>query len=230
MQNATVSRTPFFSLIGRLRDEIKTLIREEIKLAKAELGEKTSLFGKNAAILVAGGLVAYGGSLILFTGIGALIAYFFNRGGMSPLMSICLGLACIAVAVMAIGAIMVFKALGTFKDESLAPEKTIDAIKHNKDANPAREHAKEVKEMEKEFEPKLSSDEIKTNIDTTQDMMKEDARELKHRLTPGYMGRAFASGVRHHPLRAGLIGAASGLVGFFVVKHKLNHNHNGRRH
>lgn len=227
MQNATVSRTPFFSLIGRLRDEIKTLIREEIRLAKAELGEKTSLFGKNAAVLVAGGLVAYGGTLILFTGIGALIAYFFSRGGINPLMSIFLGLVCIAVAVMLIGGIMVLKALGTFKEEGLAPEKTIDAIKHNRDANPAKEHAKEMQEMEKEIEPKLSSDEIKSHIDTTQDMMKEDARELRQRLTPGYMGRAFASGVRHHPLRAGLISAASGLV-VFVVTHKLNHNHNGR--
>jgi CTP synthase (UTP-ammonia lyase) len=225
MQNATVSRTPFFGLIGRLRDEIKTLIREEIKLAKAELGEKTSLFGKNAAILAAGGLVAYGGALILFTGIGALLAYFFSRGGMNPLLSICLGLVCIAVAVMVIGAILVFKALGTFKEESLAPEKTIDAIKHNREIDPAKEQAKEV---EKHTELKRSSEEIKSEIDTTQEMMKDDARELRQRLTPGYMGKAFAAGVRHHPLRAGLIGAASGLVGFFVVKQKLNHNHNGR--
>jgi putative superfamily III holin-X len=225
MQNATVSRTPFFSLLLRLKDEIKTLIREEIKLAKAELGEKVSMLGKNAAFLAIGGLIAYGGALILFTGIGALLAYFFNKGGMSPLMSICLGLVCIAVAVMVMGGVLVFKALGTFKEESLAPEKTIDAIKHNREINPAEEKAKE---MENETEPKRSSDEIKSHIDTTQDMMKEDARELRQRLTPGYMGRAFAAGVRHHPVRAGLIGAASGLVGFFVVKHKRNHHHNGR--
>jgi putative superfamily III holin-X len=221
MQNTTVSRIPFFSLLLNLRDEIKALIREEIKLAKAELGEKVSIFGKNAAFLAIGGLIAYGGALILFTGLGALLAYFFNGAGMSPLMAICLGLICMGVLVAGLGGALVLKALGTFKEESLAPEKTIDAIKHNRDPNPAKEH---VRELPKEIELKRSPDEIKSEIDVTQDAMKEHARELRHRLTPGYMGRALAAGVRHHPVRASLIGAASGLVGFFVVKHKRNHN------
>ena len=57
MQNTTVSRIPFFSLLGNLREELKRLISEEIKLAKAELGEKVSFFGKNAIVLAVGGLV-----------------------------------------------------------------------------------------------------------------------------------------------------------------------------
>jgi hypothetical protein len=122
---------------------------------------------------------------------------------------------------VALGGAFAMKALTAFKQNSLAPEKTIDAVKHNTDKDPAKEHMKEV---EKELEPKRSPDEIKSGIDTTQDLMKEHARELKHRLTPAYMGKAFAAGVRHHPVRASLIGAASGLVGFFVVKHRRNHN------
>ncbi|HKQ38493.1 MAG TPA: phage holin family protein [Verrucomicrobiae bacterium] len=222
MHNTTLSRIPFFSLIGNLRDEIKRLIREEIKLAKTEMSEKFGILGKNAAFLAIGGLVAYGGVLILLTGLGGLIAYFFARGGMNPLMAIALGLLIIGVLIVGLGGAFVMKALGVFKEESLAPEKTIDAIKHNTDKNPAKERVEP-----KEIELKRSPDEIKSEIDTTQDLMKAHARELKHRLTPAYMGKAFATGVRHHPVRASLIGAASGLVGFFVVKHQRNHNHNG---
>ena len=219
MQNTTLSRIPFFSLIGNLRDELKRLIREEIKLARTELSQKFGAFGKNAAFLAIGGLVAYGGALILFAGLGGLIAYFFSRGGMNPLMAIALGLLIMGVLIAGLGGAFVMKALGAFKEESLAPERTIDAIKHNTDKNPAKER------VETPNEPELRSpDEIKSDIDTTQDLMKAHARELKHRLTPAYMGKAFAAGVRHHPVRASLIGAASGLVGFFVVKHQRNHN------
>ena len=221
MYNTTLSRIPFFSLLSNLRDEVKMLIRDEIKLAKTELSQKFGMFGKNAAFLAIGGLIAYGGALILLAGLGGMIAYFFNRAGLSPLMSIALGLLCMGFLIVALGGALAMKALKSFKQNSLAPEKTIDAIKHNTDKNPAKEREKEVA---KELEPKRSPEEIKSEIDTTQDLMKEHARELKHRLTPGYMGKAFAAGVRHHPVRASLIGAASGLVGFFVVKHRRNHN------
>ena len=227
MYNTTLSRIPFFSLILNLKEEVKTLIREEIKLAKTEMSEKFGMFGKNAAFLAIGGLIAYGGALILFTGLGGLIAYFFSRGGMNPLMAIALGLLIMGLVVAGLGGAFVMKALSGFKQESLAPERTIDAIKHNTDKNPAEERV----EMPKELELKRSPDEIKSEIDTTQDLMKAHARELKHRLTPGYMGKAFAAGVRHHPVRASLIGAASGLIGFFVVKHHQNHsNGNGHHH
>ncbi len=225
MHNTTLSRIPFFSLIANLRDEVKALIREEIKLAKTEMSEKFGMFGKNAAFLAVGGLIAYGGALILFTGLGGLIAYFFSRGGMNPLMAIALGLLIMGLLVAGLGAAFAMKALSAFKQESLAPEKTIDAIKHNTDKNPAKERKDDLEAIEL----KRSPDEIKSEIDTTQDLMKAHARELKHRLTPGYMGKAFAAGVRHHPVRASLIGAASGLVGFFVVKHRRNgngHHHN----
>jgi len=226
MHNTTLSRIPFFSLIGNLRHEVKTLIREEIKLAKTEMSQKAGIFGKNGAFLAIGGLIAYGGALILLTGLGGLLAFFFNRAGMSPLMSIALGLMVMGFAVALLGGAFAMKALSTFKQESLAPEKTIDAIKHNTDKNPAKERMEE----HEAIEMKRSPDEIKSDVDTTQDLMKAHVREIKYRLTPGYMGKAFATGVRHHPLRAGLIGAASGLVGFFVVKHQRNHNGHTHKH
>lgn len=225
MQHTAVSRTPFFSLIGNLRDEIKALFREEIKLAKAELGQKGAKFGKNAVFLAIGGFIAYTGLILLLAGLGVLAAYGFEQAGLSRLMAVFLGLGAVGVLIAGLGTAFVFKALAGFKTEPLAPEKTIDTLKHMREPDPAAEYAK----IHEKLEPKRSPDEIKSHIDSTQGLMKETARELKHRLTPAYMGKAFAAGVRHHPLRAGLIGAASGLVGFLVVKHRQHHNgHNGR--
>src|SRR6185295_7783069 len=186
MQNTTLSRIPFFSLIGNLRDEIKRLLREEIKLAKTEMSEKFGVFGKNAILIAVGGLVGYGGALILFTGLAALIAYFFSRTDMNPLMAIALGLLIMGLLAAGVGGALVMKALGAFKKETLAPEKTIDAIKHNTDINPAKQQHHV--ERPKEIELKRSPDEIKEEIDSTQDLMKAHARELKQRLPPAYMG------------------------------------------
>jgi hypothetical protein len=55
-------------------------------------------------------------------------------------------------------------------------------------------------------------------------MMGETMEELKNRLTPGYMGKAFVAGVKHHPARSAAIGAVTGLLGFLIVRAKMHHN------
>src|SRR4026209_604128 len=47
MQNAAVSETSFFGLIADLREEVKALFKDEVRLAKTELGEKIWKIGKN---------------------------------------------------------------------------------------------------------------------------------------------------------------------------------------
>lgn len=225
MQSSVVSRIPFFSLIANLRDEIKTFVREEIQLAKTELAEKGAKFGKNAISVAIGGFIAYTGLILLLAGLGILVGHLFEQAGLARMMALFLGLAAVGVLIAGLGAAVLFKGLGGFKKESLAPEKTIDSIKHIREPDPAREFEKERDKINETLEPKRSSEEIKTHIDATQDMMKEHARELRHRMTPAYMGKSLAAGVRHHPVRSSLIGAASGLVGFLVVKYRQNHNH-----
>lgn len=227
MQNAAVSETSFFGLIANLREEVTALIKDEVRLAKTELSEKISKMGRNAMWLAIGGFVGYGGLIILLAGIGALIAHFFERGGMDRMLAAFLGLGIIGFVVLLLGGLFIMKALAAFKKESLAPEKTIVTLKHARETLPGAHPA--IPEPPKEEEPKLkeTSEEIKTQIDVTQDIMKDTVDELRYRLTPGYMKKVVVGHVRHHPLQTGLIGAiSSGIVGLLVMR-KRRHSHNG---
>jgi len=66
-------------LVKELKDGVKIFIREEIQLAKTEMAEKISCFGGNSAAVGIGGFVAYAGLIILLAGLGAVLAFAFER-------------------------------------------------------------------------------------------------------------------------------------------------------
>ena len=53
METATHSheKTSILSLISNLREDLRNLVRQEVQLAKTELGEKARLLGRNGALL-----------------------------------------------------------------------------------------------------------------------------------------------------------------------------------
>src|SRR3954462_3501467 len=125
---ATERTTSVLGLVKHLRDEIKTLLRQEIDLAKAEMSEKISLMGRNAASLAIGGFIAYAGLIVLLAGLGVLIAYAFESTGMDRALAGFLGLAIMGLVVMLVGGDFIFKALKTLWKQSLAPKRTIHTI------------------------------------------------------------------------------------------------------
>ena len=56
-------------MFAELSRETRTLIQQEIQLAKTELTEKASRMTKGAALIVGGGLLAYGGLLAVVAAI-----------------------------------------------------------------------------------------------------------------------------------------------------------------
>ena len=224
MYNAAVSETSFFGLIGNLREEVKLLFKDEVRLAKTEVSEKVSKLAKNALSLVIGGVIAYTGFIVFLIGAGALIAHFLERGGMERYLAAAVGMAIVAFIFIATGVILLMKALKGMKKQTLAPEKTIDTLQHTREIVPGAHPPKPKIEKSKD-EPAQSSTEIKTQIDVTQNVMKDTVEELRHRLTPRYMKRVVVGQVRHHPLRVGAIGAlSSAVVGFLVMRKRRNHH------
>lgn len=61
-------------LVSRLGEEVSTLVRDELALARAELTEKGKRAGKGAGLLGAGGVLALYGVGALLVTIGALLA------------------------------------------------------------------------------------------------------------------------------------------------------------
>lgn len=231
MRNAAVSETSFLGLVREFKTEVTVLVKQEIDLAKAEMSEKISYFGKHAVFVAIGGFVAYAGLIVMLIGLGAIVAFAFEALGLPAIMSQFLGWTIVGLLVAGIGGIFVMKGLKGFKQATLKPEKTIDTLKHMKgqedmpaEHEPAGAHPVP--------EPKLSSDTIKSNIEVTQSVLEETSEELAHRMTPRYMGEVVRNHVKTHPMQTGIIGVGTGLVGYlwFRRKHHQHAHHNGHHH
>jgi hypothetical protein len=120
------------SLMRELKDETTTLLRQEVALAKAEMSEKASLFGRNAAYLAIGGAVAYAGFVFILLMLAFLIMSGMVSAGLSIETARWLAVGIIGIVIGAVGYALIQKAINTFSRESLAPEKTIQSLKEDK--------------------------------------------------------------------------------------------------
>ena len=119
-------------LLRQLRDDTTALVREEVALAKTEASEKVSYVGRNVGYLAAGGLVALSALLLLLMSLGYLLGDFFAEGGMDAGMAAFLGFLIVAVVIGAIGGALVAKAKKALQNEPVAPKKTVQSLREDK--------------------------------------------------------------------------------------------------
>lgn len=118
-------------LFKTLRDQLATLLRQEVDLARTEMSEKGARVGRNLGYLAAGGLVAYAGLLFLLLALQQLLAYGLYQAGVEGNAQWFSALI-VGVVVGGIGALLVSKALATLRHESLVPPKTAQSLQENK--------------------------------------------------------------------------------------------------
>jgi uncharacterized BrkB/YihY/UPF0761 family membrane protein len=123
---------PIGDLLKDLRDESTTLFRQELTLAKKEMGEKVSETVRNVTYLATGAFVAFLGLVLLLFSASTAVAHLFIDRGMDEGKAAALGFLIIGVVVGIIGAILIMKALKTLKHQSYVPERTIDSLKADK--------------------------------------------------------------------------------------------------
>lgn len=111
-------------LLSELTAETRTLFRQEIELAKIEVGEKAAFAGKNAGKLAAGGLVALLGALPIIAGI--IIALGHQIGYATSAFIV-------GIVLLAVGAFVAMSAMKAFKSEPLAPVETQAQLKETKE-------------------------------------------------------------------------------------------------
>jgi len=119
-------------LIRDLRDEAFNMVRQQIELAKTETSEKVSKFGRNSAYLAAGGAVIYAGVLFLLAGLTFLGYVGLTAAGVAPATALWLMPLIVGVIVAVIGYVLVQKAISTFKNTSVVPEKTVNTLKEER--------------------------------------------------------------------------------------------------
>jgi hypothetical protein len=119
-------------ILRDLRDETSQLLRQEVDLAKTEMSEKMSRLGTNLGSVATGGAVLFAGALVLLAaltlGLIALFSQFMDRDVAMWLAPLLVG------GVLAfIGYGMVKKALNALKQEGIAPQRTTQSLKENKE-------------------------------------------------------------------------------------------------
>jgi hypothetical protein len=119
-------------LLRELRDEMTTLLKQELALARTEVAEKAAIAGRNIAFLAIGGLVAYAGLLFILYGMAMALSSALETAGLTTEWAVLAGPALVGLIVALIGWAMVAKARRTLRPERLAPEKTIQTLKEDK--------------------------------------------------------------------------------------------------
>ena len=219
MQTAPYRKTSIFGLIGGLKDETKTFIKEEIQLAKTEISENISRMGRNAVILAIGGFVAYAGLIVFLAGLGILLGFAFEKLGLQPVLAAFVGFAIIGLLIMGIGYAFIAESLKSFSHSSMKPEKTIETLKDLKGSDPEHE---DFEDSDSDNEPKRSSEEIQASVVAHENAMGETMDEISRRLTPHYANEQFKAKFRSHPYRWNCVAMLTGLAGGFFVKRKIN--------
>ncbi len=133
MNSESPPTTGLPALLRDLRDETTTLLRQEVALAKAELKENASKMGAHAAQIAIGGFVAYAGVIVLLIGLGLLIGSLLVRAGMSADLAQWLAPTLVGLLVAVIGLMLVMRAKKAISSDDLAPRKTIESMRANKD-------------------------------------------------------------------------------------------------
>lgn len=110
-------------LFSELSRETSALIQQEMQLAKVELTDKATAFGKRAAMIVAGGVILYAGFLALIATLIIMLATVMD-GWLAALL--------VTLAVLIGGGALVMKGINDLKNINPKPEKTIETLKEDK--------------------------------------------------------------------------------------------------
>lgn len=109
-------------LFSNLTSEVSTLVRQEIALAKLELGQKVNVIVWQAIWLTLGAVMLFAAFLALMATAIIAIAYALPWW-LSALI--------VTVIVGGIGTWLVIKGIDKLKNTSMAPQQTIESIKED---------------------------------------------------------------------------------------------------
>ena len=111
-------------LFAELSDKTSTLIKKEIELARHEVTRSASTLARDSAKVVAGGLVAYLGAMVVLIGIAWLLVEVVG-------LPIWISFMVVGGLTLAIGAFVAWRALQSMKKVSVVPERTVETIRQD---------------------------------------------------------------------------------------------------
>ena len=121
----TVENRSLGTLFSDLVSELGMLVRQELALAKVEIGENVKRVGQDVAILAIGGAVLYAGFLALVATMIVGLALVIG--------SLLAATAVVTIVVLAIGYFLVRQGLDQLKQHDLTPRQSIESLNVNVD-------------------------------------------------------------------------------------------------
>jgi Flp pilus assembly protein TadB len=112
----------FGDLFRQLTQDLSTLMRQEVMLAKTELSQKASEAGKDVSLLAAGGAIAYAGFLVILAGVVLALGLVLPWWASALI---------VGVVVAAIGYFLIRKGQTALKQADLTPKQTIETLKED---------------------------------------------------------------------------------------------------
>lgn len=110
-------------LFADLTRETRTLIQQEVHLAKTELAQNASRMTGSVTLIVAGGLIAYGGLLAI---VAAVVLGLIAIGLVAWAAALLGGL-----VIAGIGYALLRAGIGAFRPQDLTPRQTLETLKED---------------------------------------------------------------------------------------------------
>lgn len=117
-------------LIKTLSNDMGNLVTLQINLLKAETREAAKTLARDSALLIAGGVLAYIAFCVITL---AIIGFIAAALPMELLMSVAVAAVIVGVVYAIIAGIMAWMGLNHLKKRGVAPERSIDEVRRDKE-------------------------------------------------------------------------------------------------
>lgn len=118
-------------LVSSLSQDVSTLFRKEVELAKAEAGEKAGQVLTGVGFAAAGGVLALAALAVLLSAIVAGLAALFVAWGMHEAVATALAALLIALVFGIVAFVLVKKGLDALKGTNLMLNRTADSLQRD---------------------------------------------------------------------------------------------------
>lgn len=112
------------NLVGSIVGDLQNIVRGEVQLAKTEMKEEAGQMGKGAGMIGAGVFFGLVGFIFVMLG----VTYLLNKW-----VEMWIAAGIVGLALLVTAAILAMVGKGQIQDANLAPSKTIESVKEDKE-------------------------------------------------------------------------------------------------
>lgn len=120
------------ALVGRLGEDVATLVDAKLSLLKAEITEDVSAYVSSTVGVVVGAVVALVGFALLNVAVAFLVSMLFDETRLSQPVRYALGFLVTAAVYLTIGAVVVLRMKKRMAGRGLVPERSVKELEKDK--------------------------------------------------------------------------------------------------